>query len=100
MQCEDGGEEDDCFFAAYNMHWEPHEFSLPNLPKGMKWHIVFNTDAKEVQGFYPEGEEKLLEKQKFFMVQPRSIVVFIGKKLCSKTEENIGKKLCGEAGEE
>lgn len=97
---QDGGEEDDCFFAAYNMHWEPHEFSLPNLPKGMKWHIVFNTDAKEVQGFYPEGEEKLLEKQKFFMVQPRSIVVFIGKKLCSKTEENIGKKLCGEAGEE
>ena len=66
----------------------------------MKWHIVFNTDAKEVQGFYPEGEEKLLEKQKFFMVQPRSIVVFIGKKLCGKAEEDIGKKLCSKAEED
>lgn len=75
-----GKKEDDCFFVAYNMHWEPHEFSLPNLPKGQKWYVVFDTDAKEVNGFYPEGEEKQLEKQKFFMVQPRSIVVFMGKK--------------------
>lgn len=73
------GEDDDYFFVAYNMHWEPHEFSLPNLPKGMLWHVAFDTDAREVNGVYPEGEEKVLEKQKFFMVQARSIVVFIGK---------------------
>lgn len=81
------GKEDDCFFVAYNMHWEPHEFSLPNLPKGQKWCVVFDTDAKEVNGFYPEGEEKPLKKQKFFMVQPRTIVVFMGKKL-EVEEEN------------
>lgn len=84
---QEGKEEDDCFFVAYNMHWEPHEFSLPNLPKGMKWHVVFDTNAKEVNGFYPEGEEKCLEKQKFFMVQPRTIVVFMGKTVLADDEK-------------
>lgn len=29
--------EDDFFYIAINMHWEPHEFGLPRLPKGLKW---------------------------------------------------------------
>lgn len=73
------GEEDNCFFVIYNMHGESYEFSVPNLPKGKKWYLAFDTDAKEVNGFYPEGEEKLLEKQKFYTVQPHSIAVLIGK---------------------
>lgn len=96
---QDGGREDDYFFVAYNMHWEPHEFSLPNLPKGMKWHIVFDTDARDMPGFYPEGREKLLERQKFFMVQPRSIVVFIGKKqsdeVCAEPQKQ-SDEVCAE----
>ncbi len=71
--------QDNSFFVAYNLHWEPHEFSLPNLPKGQKWHVALNTDEGERNGIYPEGEELLLEKQKQFMVPARSIVVFIGK---------------------
>lgn len=73
------GSSDNYFYVAYNMHWEPHEFALPNLPKGLSWHIAINTDQKEINGIYPEGEEVLVEKQKQFMVQARSIVVFIGK---------------------
>ena len=61
------------------MHWEPHEFSLPNLPKGKKWHVAVNTDEGSINGIYQEGEEPVLEKQKHFMVPARSIVVFIGK---------------------
>ena len=38
------GREDDYFYVAFNMHWEPHEFALPNLPKDYKWHTAFNTD--------------------------------------------------------
>lgn len=45
-----GGAPDDYFYTAYNMHWEPHEFALPKLPKGMMWHLAFNTDDNENNG--------------------------------------------------
>ena len=60
------------------MHWEPHEFALPKLPKDMKWHIAIRTD-EEKDGIYPEGRELLLPEQKKTMIPPRTIVVFIGK---------------------
>lgn len=70
---------DDYFFVVYNLHWEPHEFSLPNLPKGRYWHVAMDTDAKAVNGIYPAGEEPFLEKQKLYLVEPRTIMVFVGK---------------------
>ena len=69
---------DNSFYVAYNMHWEPHQFDLPNLSKGQKWHVVYNTDAKEVNGMYEEGKEVLVEERQF-MVPARTIVVFMGK---------------------
>lgn len=72
------GTQDDYFFVAYNMHWEPHEFDLPKLPKKMTWHLAFNTDEGERNGIYIEGEELLLPEQRRFMVSSRSIVVFSG----------------------
>ena len=59
---------DDYFFVAYNMHWEPHEFALPKLPKGMRWHVSFNTDDAKVNGIYPEGGEPVLENQKSCLI--------------------------------
>ena len=73
-----GGAPDDYFYTAYNMHWEPHEFALPKLPKGMMWHLAFNTDDNENNGIYRHGEEPVLKNQKQFMVPPRCVVVFIG----------------------
>lgn len=70
---------DDYFFVVYNLHWEPHEFSLPNLPKGRYWHIAMDTDAGAVNGMYPKGEEPFVEKQKRYLVEPRTIMVFVGK---------------------
>lgn len=84
------GSSDDFFFTAYNMHWEPHEFALPKLPRGMKWHLAFNTDDREKNGIYTEGEEPCLEEQKQFLVPSRSIVVFIGLK--DPDLEKNGKK--------
>lgn len=74
------GSPDDYFYTAYNMHWEPHEFALPKLPKGLKWHMAFNTDDSERNGIFKKGKEPVLKNQKQFMVPPRSIVVFIGRK--------------------
>lgn len=73
------GTADNYFFAAYNMHWEAHDFSLPNLPKTMRWYVAVNTDESQVNGFYEAGEEKAIEDQKQFLVPPRTIVLFIGK---------------------
>lgn len=39
----DRTKEDDFFYAALNMHWEPHEFGLPKLPKGLKWEQYLTT---------------------------------------------------------
>ena len=68
------------------MHWESHEFALPKLPRGMKWHIAIRTDA-EKNGIYPEGKEPLLPEQKKSVVPPRTIVVFIGKTEAAVLEE-------------
>lgn len=80
------GTNDDYFFVAYNMHWEPHEFALPNLPKGMKWHVAFNSDDLEPgqEGILTEGAQKLAENQKQFEVGPRTIVVFCGRTVDGK----------------
>lgn len=71
----DGGE-DNYFYVAYNMYWEPCEFALPNLPKGLMWHVALDTDREE--GIFPDGKRELLENQKNMAVMSRSIVVLIG----------------------
>lgn len=73
------GSPDDYFFVAYNMHWEPHEFALPNLPKNKGWFVAMNTDDEDHNGIYEAGKEQVVETQKRFMVPSRTIVVFIGK---------------------
>lgn len=74
------GTADDYFFVAYNMHWEPHIFSLPNLPPNRTWYLSMNTYLQEINGFYEEGQEPVLEDQKSYEIPPRTIAVFVGKK--------------------
>lgn len=71
------GTVDHNFYVAYNMHWEPHQFDLPNLPKEERWHVVFHTDKDEINGMYPRGEEPLAEGRRY-LIPPRTIVVFMG----------------------
>lgn len=73
------GEKDDYLFVIYNMHWEPHKFALPNLPKKMKWHLAVNTDETEQNGIYTEGKEPVLKDQKQYALSPRSIAVLLGR---------------------
>ncbi len=62
------GKEDDNFYVAYNMHWEEHEFALPDLNEGV-WEVLIDTGRSVV-------EAEPLEK--VYMLQPRSVVVMIG----------------------
>ncbi len=71
------GTRDSHFYVVYNMHWEPHEFDLPTVPKGEQWHVVFHTDRNEVNGMYEETAGPAAEGKRF-MVLPRTIVVFMG----------------------
>lgn len=48
MYCGRYGEEetekqDEFLYVAYNLHWEPHEFALPRLPKDKKWKAVLSS---------------------------------------------------------
>lgn len=82
------GTEDDYFYVAYNLHWEPHEFALPNLPKGRKWHVAFDTKSAENNGYYLPGQEPPAKDQKRITVPSRTILVLIGK----KSAEDAGTK--------
>ena len=73
------GSSDEYFYVAFNMHWEPREFGLPHLPKGLKWHLAADTAREPGEVFLPEGKETPLKDQKKWMAEGRSIVVFMGK---------------------
>ncbi len=74
------GTPDDYFYLACNFHWEPHEFALPNLPKGLSWHMAFDTGSLAVNGYYLPGEEPVLDNQKRYMVPARTVLVLIGRR--------------------
>jgi len=75
----DYAEDDNYFFAAYNMHWTPHEFALPSLPGKQLWRIALDTSKENTEGLYPEGEEILLEDQRTITIPERSVVVLTGR---------------------
>lgn len=63
------------FYSAFNMHWEPQTFALPNLPKGLRWRMVVDTSLGDsVEDIFLDGEE-LLPGQKEVEVSPRSILM-------------------------
>ena len=92
------GTSDDYFFVAYNMHWEPHEFDLPKLPKGMQWTLCINTDDADNNGICPpeslEAGQEPQEELRQYMVPPRSILVFRSfKPISGPASEKDGKKV-------
>lgn len=58
--------EDADFYVVYNMHWEPHEFALPKLPKGMGWRLCMDTAKPEAYHIYEEDQTE---------IQPGSVIV-------------------------
>ena len=82
------GENDDFFFVIFNMHWEPHSFALPNLPKNLVWSLAFDTSDSAAGGYYEEGQERQILNQKNYMVPSRSVLVFQGKKKAKNLDQD------------
>lgn len=78
MYCGQYAEESDFFYFAYNMHWIPHEFALPSIPKGQKWRTLIDT-SKDYDNIVPEEQTEALDKQKAVIVPERTIMVLIGR---------------------
>ncbi len=69
----------DALYVAMNMHWEPHEFEVPRLPAGARWHVFANTAAAAPEDIWPVGSEPPVCDQRRFLVGDRSVVVLVGK---------------------
>ena len=75
--------EDEFLYIAYNAHCMEHNFSLPNLPQGMKWEILISSDNKQemkMTGTEQDGEKEEKKPQNKVALGPRTIVVLLGKK--------------------
>lgn len=76
---------DNFFYFAFNMHWEAHQFDLPDLPKGLAWTMIVVTDAQLEPGLnqninsQQSGRRNLYEKQSI-VLNPRSIAIFMSRK--------------------
>lgn len=79
--------EDSFFYIAYNMHWIPHTFALPKLPKNMKWCLIADTGSDSGIAISKELA-KAGEEQLHVEVEPRTVQVYI-----SKQEEGLKPEL-------
>jgi len=70
---------DDSIYVAMNMHWEAHQFEIPALPQGLRWHIFANTSPNVPEEITEPGQELEIKDQQFIMLGPRSVVILVGK---------------------
>ena len=66
-------------YAALNMHWEPHNFEIPEISIGMQWYLAANTGANPPDDSYTPDKEPLLADQDTVLLAPRSVVILVGK---------------------
>ena len=69
------GTDDANFYVAYNMHWEPHMFGLPHLPKGARWRVICSTADPDVEDIPADGTSETLKNQMMLAVPPRGIMI-------------------------
>ena len=71
---------DDTFYFIYNMHWEKHEFGLPNPPRDHVWQMLLTTD-----GSYTCGD---ICDQRMLMLAAHSSCVLVSKKVSKREKGN------------
>ncbi len=65
------------FYIAINMHWERHDFNLPQMPYEGKWHICIDTAVEGYSGIYDVSKAPRLRG--VLSAESRSIVVLVYK---------------------
>ena len=60
-------------YVAYNFHWEPNTFALPQPQQGQKWSVRIDTSAK--QSFVGDDGQDQYEIDKTITVPGRTILV-------------------------
>ena len=68
------------FYAAFNMHDEPLDFTLPGLPADMRWHLLADTAQASPGDIYESGAEPVLATQTDLVLPPKSCVLCLGRK--------------------
>lgn len=68
------GHEDNSFYFAYNMHWEPAKFSLPVLPKKQMWRKIADT-FEEVP--FMENTSLMEADVGEYHISPRTIQIYM-----------------------
>jgi isoamylase len=69
------------FYVAYNMHWENHEFDLPQLPMEQCWEVYIDTAMGD--------EKRMRQNNRCVQVAPRSIVILRSEKVKEESNERI-----------
>lgn len=72
-------EEDTFIYMAINMHWEMHVYELPVIPEDKKWYIFCNTSCEYGKDIFDEKIRIPIEDQNHIVVNPRSIIILLGK---------------------
>lgn len=65
-------DDEDCFIV-YNMHWLPHTFALPSLPKGKKWYVAASTEEGVLADY------RSLENQRMIEAKERTVIMLAGR---------------------
>lgn len=74
-----GQQPDDYLYIIMNMHWESHNFELPAIPDGRRWHVSVNTMMESPHDIYEPGQEVLISEQRGVVVGERSVVALVGR---------------------
>ena len=71
--------EDDLVYMALNTYWEDVRITLPQFQGSTHWYLSVNTYGDASGRYvYPKGQEVLIHKE--FIMKPRSVAVFTGKR--------------------
>lgn len=66
-------------FFIYNAHFVSQKVTLPGLDNGTRWRRVIDTSLAAGEDFAEDGREIPIDPAEFYVANPRSTVVLIGK---------------------
>jgi isoamylase len=69
----------DFFYAAFNMHTETLEFTLPALPAGYRWSLLADTAQTSPHDMHEPGTGPQLEDHAVLSLVPKSCLLALGR---------------------